>query len=415
MKKLAFCLSFCLAFFGVVTFAGCGESDMEITSITITKSPDKLVYTVDQTIDLSGGKFTVKRGNGSTAEFDLKYASPSITRFTETGKVVVTMTYGDRTSAFEVTVNEATFVPQYNTSITTVYNGAAQPVTLFNESSLQSGMTITSTTYKDASGRVLTGAPVNAGKYTVTVSVDGGKNYKNFDATADYTIAKANYSSLSTNGYFDFVGVSTLTYGDEFDLSQLWAADDTRNTLGAVPLASEYAENIVYTYQKSGESASHIINLNDDDKICTKLGVGSYTITARGLGTDNLNGFTQTCNLQVLPKQLELGVDYDFVISTTNGEVEYTAPNGDAINTTVTVPSADKNVSVSVVFYGDAIECMAASRLVIQYGNTIDSTNTFVESVNKAGVYNISVELPSDSNYTYGSDVRNAFRVIVED
>lgn len=414
MKKLAFCLSFCLAFFGMITFAGCGESDTQITSITITKTPDKVVYTVDQTIDLSGGKFTAKRGNGSTVEFDLMYATPSITRFTEAGTIIVTMTYKDRTSTFEVTVNQATYIPKYNRSITTIYNGQEQPVSLFAETSLQDGMTITGTTYKDESGNVLPSAPSEVGKYTVTVSVDGGNNYADFDATADYTITKADYTALTTNGYLDFVGISTITYGDDFDLSQLWATDDTRTTLGEVPLASQYAENIIYTYYKNGESTGHRITPDNLGKVYENLEVGSYTITARGMDTDNLNGFSQTCQLQVLPKQLVLGEDYDFVLTTDEGEVDYVAPDGDTLKTTVTVSSANPDVMITVVFYGNAIECVGNYTLTIRYGNSINSTDTFVTEVNKAGVYNISFELSNDSNFTYGTDVRNAFRVVIE-
>ncbi|MBQ7977716.1 MAG: bacterial Ig-like domain-containing protein [Clostridia bacterium] len=414
MKKFAFCLSFCLMFFGVFAFAGCGEGDLNIVSISITKDPTKVTYAVDETLDLSGGKFTAKRGNGTEVEFDLSVATPSVTRFDEAGTITITMTYAQKTSTFEVTVNPAMYQPKYNRTITATYNGQEQPVELFDSDSLLNGMSIISTTYIDSTNTALLSAPVEVGKYKVEVVVDGGVNYQDFTAIADYTITKADYSSLATQNYLDFVGISTLTYGTDFDLAKLWATDDTRTQLGEVPLASDFAQNITYSYKKAGATTSTAITPDGNGKVYANLGVGSYTITASASETSNLNAFSQSCQLQVMAKELVLGVDYDFIITTASGDVDYVAPVGDTINTLVTVNGANPDVTVTVQFYGNAQECASDYNLVIRYGNSINSTNTYTNDINEAGVYNLSLELASDSNYSYSDLTRNVIRVIIE-
>ncbi len=81
-----------------------------LTGIEITTVPDKLVYLeAAEELDVSGGKLKLFYNNGTTEEIDL--SDDMITGGfdnTKPGKQTVTMSYGDYTATFEVTVQAKT-------------------------------------------------------------------------------------------------------------------------------------------------------------------------------------------------------------------------------------------------------------------------------------------------------------------
>lgn len=405
-KNLSYAVCLCLLLVGAVMLAGCGGS-REVTGIKVTELPDKTTYVVGEDLQLEGGVFTVTREDGSTDKFDLKYAEPSITHFDKAGVITVVMTYEGKTSTFNVTVNPADFVPTYTTDVYATYTGEPLDVSLIDENALPAGMSITGTAYK-ADGAddstYTTTPPTNAGKYKVRVTLDGGDNYNDTTIVANYTIAKADYLAFATNGYFSFQGIANVTYGETFDLSKAWSIDD-QGGLGAVPLPAEYAGNIKYYYQGADDEEPTQIVPGDNGEIFAKLNAGTYDIIVKGVATDNLNEFTQTRKMVVESKQLELGVDFDIIV-TTSGDTQTKLQQGTDNIVLVTVPSSDTSASVSLVFYGDAATyCNEETTTInMKWGNRATAEYTYVDTVTGEGYYRIELQLDCPTN-NYRLDV----------
>ena len=405
-KNLSYAVCLCLLLVGAVMLAGCGGS-REVTGIKVTELPDKTTYVVGEDLQLEGGVFTVTREDGSTDKFDLKYAEPSITHFDKAGVVTIVMTYAGKTSTFNVTVNPADFIPTYTHDVYATYTGEPLAVSLIDENALPAGMSITGTAYKvygaDDSTYTAT-APTNVGKYQVRVTFDGGDNYNDTTIVADYTIEKADYLSFATNGYFNFQGIDHVTYGENFDLSKTWSLDD-QGGLGAVPLPAEYASNIKYYFKGLNDEQPTEITPNEKGEVFAQLNAGTYDIIVKGISTDNLNEFTQTRKMVVESKQLELGVDFDIIV-TTNGDTQTKLQQGIDNIVLVSVPSTDTSASISIVFYGDAATyCNQATTVInMKFGNKATAEYTYVDTITSEGYYRIELQLDCPTN-NYRLDV----------
>ena len=400
-KNLSYAVCLCLLLLGAAMLAGCGGS-REITSIQVTTNPDKIVYVVGEDLQLAGGEFKVTREDGSTDIFDLALAEPSITHFDKAGTVTVIMTYAGKTSSFNVTVTPADFVPTYTHDIYATYTGEPLGVSLIDENALPAGVTkVGSAAYKVAGAddsTYTTTPPTNAGKYQVRVSLDGGENYNDTTIVANYTITKADYLAFATNGYFEFKGIANVTYGETFDLSKAWSLDD-QGGLGAVPLPAKYASNIKYYYQGTNDAEPTEIVPGESGEVFAKLNAGTYDIIVKGIATDNLNEFTQTRKMVVEAKQLELGVDFDIIV-TTNGDVQTKLQQGRDNIALVSVPSTDTSASIAVVFYGDAAEyCNQDTSIInMKWGNQATQENVYVGEIKNEGYYRIELQLDCPTN-----------------
>lgn len=411
MKKLAYLMSLCIVFFGVFAFAGCSDGT-EIKNIKVTERPTLTTYTVGQDLMLDGGKLTVEYKDGKKQVFDLAIASPNITKFDNAGAITVTMSYKNFADTFEVRVNPKDFTPEYQHSISTVYNGEAQPAVLFNTSQLPLGMSVTSTEYKvegAADNTYSTNTPTNAGVYTVRVKLNGGNNYVDKELISTYTIEKANYVNFTTNACLSFKGLNTINYSDDFDLSKMWAQSNSNNTLGAIPLNSTLAQNITYSYMKDGETFATPFTPGENGKIWAKLDAGKYTIIVNGRSTDNIKPFTITSKLTVLAKELELGTDYQIIIKKGTQNIEYIAP----INATIqTIIESDltEEITVEIEFLSDASRYCTLNSISFGAGA---SGNDITNIINNYDTYRILPNITCESgNYTLSADVYNAFNVV---
>ncbi len=417
-KNLSYIACFCLMFCGVALLAGCGGT-MDVTSIKVIKDPDKVNYVVGENLLLEGGKFSVTRDNGQVEEFDLKYATPNITHFDNAGSYTIVMTYEGKTSTFNVKVDKAEYNPVYEKNIEATYTGAPLDVKLVDTSALPAGVTEITTEYKAANApdtAYSPNPPVDAGEYVVRTSLDGGKNYKiTTPIIANYTIHKADIRNFATNGNLSFAGVDSITYGETFDLSKTWVLDEQTETLGAVPLPSTITSGLKYYYQGEGDAEPVAFVPGENGEIYKKLDAGTYTITVAFSETNNLEAFSVSKTMIVNSKALEIGVDYDIVVTTASGSVNLETGTDNVKE--VAVLSSAPEVTIAIVFKGDAANyCNAdATEYKLIFGeNGAGMEYTGAAKVSKAGYYRVQVVLAcSNNNYFVDAGVYTAFHYTI--
>ncbi len=424
LASLSFTLCFCLMFVGVLALAGCGE-EPTVSSISVSQNPDVVVYKVGQTLDTTGGKFQVNYSDGSTRTYDLAFAVADEIRFDSVGTKTITISYEGKTTGFEVRVEKGDFdTSLYEGAITRIFNGEPQDVSLFSNVTLPAGISANVPEYKVAGANddtYSTTAPTDAGRYTVKVHLNGGENYNDKDLIIDFEIKKADYSSLANGDFFNYKGINSVTYGDDFDLSLGWEVES--NVLGAIPLDSEYAQSISYYYIKTSDATSTNdtfsteteIVADGEGKVYANLDAGSYTIIVRGASTNNLNAFEMSATFNVYKKALELGTDYNVKITVTNADDESTREVTFIESTTGVIPTvitlADgESVSVEIEFLGDVADDCTVNNLYYHYSVNSNSTPSVAYSVAGNGIYQIVLELDS-TNYSYPTTIYDAFRV----
>lgn len=408
MKKLAYILSLCIVFFGVFAFAGCGDG-MEIKNIKIKTMPDIVNYTVGNSLSVKGGEFTVEYKNGTKRVFDLSFAERNVSVLNEAGNITVTITYGGASDTFNVTVKQKDFTPNYSAVVNTVYTGEAQPVTLISASQLPEGMTLTKTEYAvSGQDEYSENAPSAVGKYTIRVTIDGGKNYVSKTLTAEYNINKAEYADFATNKCLIFKPFETITYGADFDLSKYWQASQTSETLTTIPLDETLAQNITYYYNKKDTATLTAFTPDTSGKIFAKLDEGTYVITVKGAELDNLKGFSITKEITVTAKTLEYGTDYRIkVIDEENAEYAYTAPDINGNNICTINADLSKNLRVEVEFLGDAKDDCEVAEISYKCELSQSDIKTTLDS---AGLYRVEIKINSKKgNFILPTSTYNAF------
>ena len=77
-----------------------------VTSIAVLAKPTKLTYTVGDTLDTEGLTLRLTKGNGATEDVTEGFTC-DVTKLDTVGTQTVTVTYGEKTATFDVTVTEA--------------------------------------------------------------------------------------------------------------------------------------------------------------------------------------------------------------------------------------------------------------------------------------------------------------------
>jgi hypothetical protein len=109
-----------MSFFFAVVFAGCGGGGgggedenpppvVKLSSIAIT-APDKTIYAVGDSLDITGLAVTGTYSDGSKKTETIGVSNVSGFDSTTTGKKVLTVTVGGKTATFEITVSTRDFV-----------------------------------------------------------------------------------------------------------------------------------------------------------------------------------------------------------------------------------------------------------------------------------------------------------------
>ncbi|MGN0629649.1 MAG: bacterial Ig-like domain-containing protein [Oscillospiraceae bacterium] len=77
-----------------------------VTGVAILAKPTKLTYTVGETLDTSGLTLRLTKGSGATEDVTTGFTC-DVTKLDTVGTQTVTVTYGEKTATFTVTVTEA--------------------------------------------------------------------------------------------------------------------------------------------------------------------------------------------------------------------------------------------------------------------------------------------------------------------
>ncbi len=85
-------------------------NEKAITSIALASAPSKTTYNFGDALDVAGGKLTVTYSDNSTEEVEITAAMVSGYDANTVGEQTLTVTYGDKTVTYTVTVKEALLV-----------------------------------------------------------------------------------------------------------------------------------------------------------------------------------------------------------------------------------------------------------------------------------------------------------------
>ncbi len=105
-----------------------------VTSISILSKPTKLTYAVGDTLDTSGLTLRLTKGQGATEDVTSGFTC-DVTKLSSVGTQTVTVTYGDKTATFDVTVTEAISSSSSSSLSSSVSSSSSQQESSTSESS----------------------------------------------------------------------------------------------------------------------------------------------------------------------------------------------------------------------------------------------------------------------------------------
>ena len=92
-------------------------NDKTVTALSLLSAPTKTAYAYGETLDTAGGKLRVTYSDQSTDDVDMTASMVSGFDSATAGRQTLTVTYGNKTVTFEVTVREKPIVDSYNIQI----------------------------------------------------------------------------------------------------------------------------------------------------------------------------------------------------------------------------------------------------------------------------------------------------------
>lgn len=293
-----------------------GKTDPVVKSIAVTTLPTKLTYQIGDALDVTGGKVTLTYDDAHTEEIDL--TAEMVTGFDSAaaGKKTLTVTYGEFTATFAVTVEEPVVLS--GIEITTL------PKVVFGK---QEALDVTggkiTLTYSDNTTQeidmtldMVTGySATKVGKQILTVTYEGFT--ANYEVISNFRIAAAQLALESSmtimwnveavecfeNAYmtFDFNGKettvteyypSTTAGRNIFDFAGIAAnmmGDDVTATLYGTYNGKEYATaSVTYSVLKYAQSKLNGNDANLKTLLVDMLNYGSLAQLYTGRNIDKL-------------------------------------------------------------------------------------------------------------------------------
>lgn len=187
-------------------------------------------------------------------------------------------------------------------------------------------------TFKDSTGAALTGAPVNAGTYTLTVWISPAYSwsdgYQNAERDYTFVISPATVTGMTLGG-------DTVTYnGSNFSLALDWS-----NAMVDGVLKGSQPDGVTVVYLYNGAAASGI------------AGAGTHTVTARFTVDGNYNAIADiTATLVIEKAELDLDAP-EYGVSFADGSASFTGDKH-KLEITGTLPSG---VSVRYSYVKDGV------------------------------------------------------------
>ena len=413
------CLTLCV---GLVAFSGCNGQN-EITNISVETLPTTTIYTVGDSIDLSGGVLKVEYKDGKSEEYPLSVATPSVYTFNTAGSpVIVTLTYKGKDTTIGVTVNKRELEID-RTQVTipdAVYTGEALPVDITKVVALPNEVSA-SVEYKvrNADDATYTNtAPIDAGEYAVRVSIDGNDVYGDWTAARgnalvlDYTINKASLQSLAkqANGSayldYDMSSLGTITYGTVVDFARLWSLiNGSSITQGLAPLDADIRAKLNYEYRVKGENSWLPMTRGENESVTVNLNAGEYEMRVSLLGDSNILDFSKEFALNISPRALVQGVDYTLQLGNLD---EFIDLSTDTSN--VTTVTYNGSAYVLVLKPSEALTGQIQFADSVNY-NKVNDSAYFSQAPMNAGEYVATYAIDGGVNYTRVNGVTIRFNI----
>lgn len=195
----------------------------EVSDIEITSKPNKLIYTPNEDLDLSGLAVKAKYVDGTSAEV-LAYTVSGYDK-TQTGKQTITITYMDKTATFDVEVKELSEIVIVSKPSKTEYSQGQR---------LDTSGLIVKAKYADGTEEEINGYTISGydssvvGKQTVTIT------YMDKAATFDVSVSEGNIKYINgeyktSSSSSDLTEISIGEYSGSFTIEY----DVTINSLPA--------------------------------------------------------------------------------------------------------------------------------------------------------------------------------------
>jgi predicted alpha-1,2-mannosidase len=234
------------------------------SAIRITTLPDKLVYTVGETLDLSGMVVTATFSDGSTAIVN-NYLVVTQNPTSAEGTIPVVISYGDVTATFDITVNAPVPVSLSAISITTLPGKLVYRV---GDALDLSGMVVTAA-YTDGSTAVITGYQVGTANPTGAAgTVNVVISYLGVTASFSIRVEASQGSSVVTP---DPVVVTKLMITKNPDKTQYYVGE-------AIDL-SGLQVSAVYSNGVTNSISSYSVN---SDGVTATAGTKTITVSYNG-------------------------------------------------------------------------------------------------------------------------------------
>jgi uncharacterized protein YdbL (DUF1318 family) len=226
----------------VGTLVGCSESSGDtgtLQSIAVTRLPTKTIYTVDESLSLSGLVVTGTYSNGTTKQETVSVSNVSGYNTNTTGTQTLTVTVGGKTATFSVTVTAVGAATLQSIAVT---SQPAKTTYTVGESLNLGGLVVTGTysdgTTKQESVNIANISGYNAdaaGTQTLTVTVNG--------KTATFVVKVSNNSGVSLDDIANYLakaqGGDTMSNPVSLSVSGS-LGNDIRAILSAINGAGKY-------------------------------------------------------------------------------------------------------------------------------------------------------------------------------
>lgn len=223
------------------------------------------------------------------------------------------VTLGGKTAQLSYTIERAeptqahfTFTPPGSLS----YDGAAKEAGIAPADGVK-GMGDMTLVYYDAQGTRLSGAPVEAGAYTVKIDVDQGLNYKAAEGLGEWTFtidrSQAELESALSVKNGD-TQTRAFTFGDTITVTVV--PKPKRQTFGLMRMTAQQQDDDTMALYLDDQQLCEPVKKGEDGAYTAQIPtaacklIGSLTLTARFSGDRNMTGGSMPFDVSIAKKPL---------------------------------------------------------------------------------------------------------------
>jgi hypothetical protein len=377
----------------VGTLVGCSEAspqgDAAITliSIAVTSLPTKTVYTVGESLNLSGLVVTGTYSDGTTKQETVNASNVSGYNANTTGTQLLTVTVDGKTTTFSVTVNAASAATLQSIAVTSLPAKTAYTV---GESLNLNGLVVTGT-YSDGNTKTESVSTANVSGYNayytmgtqlLTVTVNGKIT------TFSVTVTEASAATLQSIAVASLPAKTTYTVGESLDLS------------GIV---------VIGTYSDGNTKAETVSTSNISGYNANTTGTQLLTVTVDG----------KTATFSVTVNAVDAATLWSIEITSWPAKTYYTVGESLDLSGIVVIGTysdgntKQESVSTANVSGYDAYTAGTQTLTVMVNGHTA-TFNVIVNAASAATLWGIEItNLPYKTYYTVGESLDLSGLVVI--